>query len=858
MDADTDWGPDNPLRQFVKCAIVSIYMYYLIEINCGDTTGVNYALKAMSQIERDLRHAGTPANECLWERHDHTKIGEKNVNATVKTWLKGNATMCKRIQDLEKKTNCTQGNATHTTGKGVLAEKEIKDKIMDKMQQVQQEVQATKAGKGHIGTDNVNARNSINSQYPAQTPPEPPPGKDSVDAQPEATATPGTTPPHGSIVPVARSEEPAEPPSTPSSPPSAGTGQTQPGGTGNGTTQTTPEPAEGTTGKDSRQGPIPATTSTCGTTTDTETKEVNGNTATITITTVESSSPECSGSGTPGTEAGDSKTTTESQKPSEPPAVTKPTSGDPPAAPQVEAEAATGAPAAPAPTPLAIDSTTGNSGDQNTSTTPPDSDSPGPDSPPSSPDGKTEHTKDPQTVDPAVSSTEGAQGAPSSGTASNDDPPPLNSPKPKPNPNSDEAGSGTNGAGGTQIPGSAPSAGTEGGAGGQTGAGAGGGGGSSSSGTEQGTVGSTTTTDTQTPSTTVTPISAQSPLVPSAPKGGNGAVSDFVPPPSKPFDPKDLIPYTPAIIPAVVGIGLIAFFLWKYFAHLAKRRRKFRTVRDVPSPPLDEDILDHLQRGELPPLDYGYTMIRDSQPASISARRRRQPRVHKRTIIELHLEVLNECEVTEWQNVKDDYLQIVVQAFAQDLLRDDDTNNSILGVSTSDQGPPGTHVSSTVDQSTDIERTDASARNAEHPDPWRCMETIQLQTDPCRPNEDNHDPWSCMENIELERDRCPPNEEDPDPWSCMETIPLQTDPCRPHDPDPCSCMQSILLATDPCPPHEQDLNPCSCMETIPLQTDRSASDADDPDPWSCMENIQFAPDRSPPNEEDRWSCMERV
>ncbi|KJP85112.1 hypothetical protein AK88_05251, partial [Plasmodium fragile] len=139
-----------------------------------------------------------------------------------------------------------------------------------------------------------------------------------------------------------------------------------------------------------------------------------------------------------------------------------------------------------------------------------------------------------------------------------------------------------------------------------------------------------------------------------------------------------------------------------YFAFLGqKRRRTYRTVRDVPSPPLDDEILDHLQRGGAPPPDYGYKMIRDRQPPSTSGSAR-PPRVHTRTIIELHLEVLNQCEATDWENVKEDYLQIVVKQFApefaQDLLRDDDTNNNILGVSTSDQDPPGTHVSANADR----------------------------------------------------------------------------------------------------------------------------------------------------------------
>ncbi|KJP84679.1 hypothetical protein AK88_05689, partial [Plasmodium fragile] len=158
-------------------------------------------------------------------------------------------------------------------------------------------------------------------------------------------------------------------------------------------------------------------------------------------------------------------------------------------------------------------------------------------------------------------------------------------------------------------------------------------------------------------------------------------------------------------------------------------------------------------------------MSRDRRHDRFAERRRRHPRVHKRTIIELHLEVLNECEATDWENVKDDYLQIVVQQFAQDLMRDDDRNNNILGVSTSNHGLSGSNASSTLDP------------------------PIDSAPYPCPVDEDG--PWSCMESIQLETDPCPPNDADPDPWSCMETIQLATDPCAPNDCDPWSCMETI-------------------------------------------------------------------
>ncbi|KJP86046.1 hypothetical protein AK88_04303 [Plasmodium fragile] len=179
---------------------------------------------------------------------------------------------------------------------------------------------------------------------------------------------------------------------------------------------------------------------------------------------------------------------------------------------------------------------------------------------------------------------------------------------------------------------------------------------------------------------------------------------------------EDIKPYTPEIIPAVVGIGIIAFFLWKYFAYLAKRRRKFRTVRDVPSPPLDEEILDHLQRGAPPP-DYGYTIVRDRRPGTLPDRRRRQPRVNRRTIIELHLEVLNECEAAEWENVKDNYWQILVQEF----MGDGNGHSGSPDTAIPNEGLPGNNV-----PSTESDGIDRCPPNAKDPDRWSCMDTIQL------------------------------------------------------------------------------------------------------------------------------------
>ncbi|KJP86095.1 hypothetical protein AK88_04286 [Plasmodium fragile] len=380
----------------------------------------------------------------------------------------------------------------------------------------------------------------------------------------------------------------------------------------------------------------------------------------------------------------------------------------------------------------------------------------------------------------------------------NDDPPPLNPPKPKPNPNPNQSGSSgsfsdadlADGVSGGEV--------TAGGSGGGGGSSGGGGG-------SQLTSGSSNQNDQDTGNTTQGGTKQFELDLASPALNIEGATGGFVPPvpadgevSSSGETPRDyavpdltgmvLTATTPVLFfLASVIVALLGYSLWKYFAYLAKRRRTYRTVRDVPSRPLDEEILDHLQRGELPPPAYWYTMVRDRRPASTSARGR-PPRVHRRTIIELHLEVLNECEAAEWENVKDDYWKIVVQEFAQefaqDMIRDDDTNNNILGVSTAEHGSAGTNVSST--ESDGIDR--------------------------CPPNEHDPDPCKCMETIHFDTDRCPPNVHDR--WHCMESIQLPTDPFPPNDCDPWSCMETKQFATDPCPPNEDDSDAWKCMETI--------------------------------------------
>ncbi|KJP85054.1 hypothetical protein AK88_05309 [Plasmodium fragile] len=163
---------------------------------------------------------------------------------------------------------------------------EAKDDIMKEAKKIS--AQAQKSGTKEIGYGkdmNSNNRNSKNTKTKKPEAPPPKVPKTPKEVVPEDTDKNKPPEPGSGTDGRGRSDDSATR-SIPQPPPAAPPRASPPGPTADGSEKA---------GKKSK--------STCGTTTDTETKEVNGNTATITITTVESSSPECSGSGTPGIES---------------------------------------------------------------------------------------------------------------------------------------------------------------------------------------------------------------------------------------------------------------------------------------------------------------------------------------------------------------------------------------------------------------------------------------------------------------------------------------------------------------------------------------------------------------------------
>ncbi|ANQ06296.1 SICA antigen [Plasmodium coatneyi] len=147
--------------------------------------------------------------------------------------------------------------------------------------------------------------------------------------------------------------------------------------------------------------------------------------------------------------------------------------------------------------------------------------------------------------------------------------------------------------------------------------------------------------------------------------GAGGASSD-TPTAAKLIDMKDnpFLPYVP-LAPAVLGISVMSYLLWRYFGMLRKTRIRYRRVPQIRGPSLEQQIVDHVDDGG----PHAYTLVKERKPRSMPIKRRkewvpgRRRRVRRRMIIDIHLEVLNECQKGNTKLVQEDFFEILVQEF---------------------------------------------------------------------------------------------------------------------------------------------------------------------------------------------------
>ncbi|ANQ07341.1 SICA antigen [Plasmodium coatneyi] len=153
----------------------------------------------------------------------------------------------------------------------------------------------------------------------------------------------------------------------------------------------------------------------------------------------------------------------------------------------------------------------------------------------------------------------------------------------------------------------------------------------------------------------------------SGPKGGAGGILPLPLRVSNPINHSDLTPYLP-LAPVLIGISAMSYLLWKYF-FLGKRRKRYKRAHQVRGPPsLEEHFLHHVDQDDGP---HEYTLVKErKQPRSVPTGRTKRPKkradrhgVGLRTIIDIHLEVLNECQKGDAQLTKEDFFEILIQEF---------------------------------------------------------------------------------------------------------------------------------------------------------------------------------------------------
>ncbi|ANQ06544.1 SICA antigen [Plasmodium coatneyi] len=152
-------------------------------------------------------------------------------------------------------------------------------------------------------------------------------------------------------------------------------------------------------------------------------------------------------------------------------------------------------------------------------------------------------------------------------------------------------------------------------------------------------------------------------------RGGGGALLPLQPVSNK-IDPSELLtPYLPTI-PVLIGTSVVSYLLWKYFFFLRKKRRRYGIAHEVRGPaPLEVQLPDHVDDQDDGP--HEYTLVKERrQPRSLPTGRRKQVGkgtdgrgVGRRTIIDIHLEVLDECQKGDLHSTKEDFFEILVQEF---------------------------------------------------------------------------------------------------------------------------------------------------------------------------------------------------
>ncbi|ANQ05830.1 SICA antigen [Plasmodium coatneyi] len=157
-----------------------------------------------------------------------------------------------------------------------------------------------------------------------------------------------------------------------------------------------------------------------------------------------------------------------------------------------------------------------------------------------------------------------------------------------------------------------------------------------------------------------------SPSNPSSSVLGGGAAAPITPTAAARTNKIDLPTSYLPLIPSVTGILVMSYLLWKYFGMLGKARKRYRRAHQLRGPiPLEQQIVDHLDEDG----PHAYTLLKERKPRSFATGGMKRSkglvgrRAGHRMIIDIHLEVLEECQKGDLHSTKKDFFEILVQEF---------------------------------------------------------------------------------------------------------------------------------------------------------------------------------------------------
>ncbi|ANQ07162.1 SICA antigen [Plasmodium coatneyi] len=113
------------------------------------------------------------------------------------------------------------------------------------------------------------------------------------------------------------------------------------------------------------------------------------------------------------------------------------------------------------------------------------------------------------------------------------------------------------------------------------------------------------------------------------------------------------------------------FFFVQYFGMLRKTRKRYRRAPKALGPSLEQQVVDHVDEQADGPHDYYIVKKRKPRSTPIKRKKKRVPGrrhtghrgVRRRMIIDIHLEILDECQKGDLHLRKEDFFEILVKEF---------------------------------------------------------------------------------------------------------------------------------------------------------------------------------------------------